>query len=313
MAQELPLVSIVTPSLNKGGFIEENILSVKNQTYPRIKHIVIDGGSTDKTLDILQKYSDSIIWISEPDDGQSDAMNKGWRVAKGEIVAVLDADDTYMPGAVETAVRFLAEHPDVDMVYGKCNIINEHSKVVGQCPATEFDLAEIICNRCEIPEPAVFLRKRILNDVGYFDINLYLAMDFDLWIRIGLRHKIKYISKLLANFRRYPGTKSVDEAYKAGHEYLYILNKLFSNPELPKEVRALKRQAYSCAYLSIGAGYCSQGQMKQARRHLIKSVMLYPWHFRKPLTGGTLITSLIGRRATEIASNLRSKLGGRQS
>ena len=90
----LPLVSVVTPSYNKGRFIEETILSVKNQTYPRIEHIVVDGGSTDGTLDILKKYGDSLIWISEPDKGQSDAINKGWRMSKGDILAYLNADDT---------------------------------------------------------------------------------------------------------------------------------------------------------------------------------------------------------------------------
>src|SRR4030042_1306962 len=122
MNDEDPLVPIVPPSLNKGRFIEETILSIKNQTYPRIEHIVIDGGSTDETLDILKKYSNSLIWISEPDKGQSDAINKGWRMAKGDILGWLNADDTYMPWAVETAVRFFAENPDVGMVYGRCNI-----------------------------------------------------------------------------------------------------------------------------------------------------------------------------------------------
>src|SRR4030042_198392 len=119
MDKELPLVSIVTPSLNQGRFIEETILSVKNQTYPRIEYIVIDGGSSDGTLDILNKYSDSLIWISERDKGQSDAINKGWKMSKGEIIAYLNADDTYMPGAVETAVRFLADNMDVGLVYGE--------------------------------------------------------------------------------------------------------------------------------------------------------------------------------------------------
>lgn len=113
MDKELPLVSIVTPSYNKGCFIEETILSVKNQTYPYIEHIVMDGGSTDGTLDILRKYANNITWLSEPDEGQSDAINKGWRRAKGQILGWLNADDTYMPWAVQTAVEFLAENPDV--------------------------------------------------------------------------------------------------------------------------------------------------------------------------------------------------------
>src|SRR4030042_2589290 len=142
MDNELPLVSIVTPSYNKARFIEETILSVKNQTYPRIEHIIIDGGSTDGTLDIIRKYSDSLTWISEPDKGQSDAINKGWKMSKGEILAYLNADDTYMPRAVETAVKFLADNMDVGLVYGECNIINEHGKVIGKYVADEFKPGE---------------------------------------------------------------------------------------------------------------------------------------------------------------------------
>ena len=126
MKEELPLVSVVTPSYNKGAFIEETILSVKNQTYPRIEHIIIDGGSTDNTIDVIKKYEGTynMHWVSEPDNGQSDAVNKGWRMARGEILGWLNSDDTYMPWAVETAVKFLTGHPNVSVVYGNCNIIN---------------------------------------------------------------------------------------------------------------------------------------------------------------------------------------------
>ncbi len=120
MTGELPLVSIVTPSLNQGRFIQETILSVKDQTYPNIEHIIVDGGSTDGTLDIIKKYEGTykMRWVSEPDSGQSDAINKGWRMAKGEILAYLNSDDTYMPWAVETAVELFSEHPDVAIIVG---------------------------------------------------------------------------------------------------------------------------------------------------------------------------------------------------
>jgi glycosyltransferase involved in cell wall biosynthesis len=165
MDEKLPLVSIVTPSYNKGTFIERTVLSVKNQTYPRVEHIVIDGGSTDGTLDILRKYSDSCLCISEPDKGQSDAINKGWRMARGDILGWLNADDTYMPWAVETAVKLLSENPDVAMVYGRCNIIDEHDKVTGEHFATEFDLADMLCYRVGVPQQAAFFRKRVLDEV----------------------------------------------------------------------------------------------------------------------------------------------------
>ena len=165
MKEELPLVSIVTPSYNKGRFIEETILSIKNQTYPQIEHIIIDGGSTDNTIDIIKKHEGTynMQWISEPDKGQSDAINKGWRMAKGEIIAYLNADDTYMPWAVEMAVKHLTKHPDISMVYGDCNIINDHGEVIGQEAAGEFDLKDILWRESMVPQQAVFLRREVLD------------------------------------------------------------------------------------------------------------------------------------------------------
>jgi len=275
MNQTLPLVSIVTPSYNKGPFIEETILSIKNQTYPHIEHIVIDGGSTDGTLDILRKYEDSLTWISEPDKGQSDAINKGWRIAKGEILAYLNADDTYMPSAVETAVKFLGEHPDVAMVYGQCNLIDERGVVIGRCGA-DSDLRKLLRGPCMIPQQTVFFRRRVIDDVGNLDANLHMAMDYDLWIRICLKFRIKYIPRVLANFRLCPGTKSVDSGHDFGHDLIYVFDRLFSDPQLPKEIRALKRRAYSHAYMVFFLHCQREHRLKQAFRHLIKALTLYP-------------------------------------
>jgi glycosyltransferase involved in cell wall biosynthesis len=314
MKEELPLVSIVTPSYNKGKFIEETILSIKTQTHPQIEHIIIDGGSTDDTINILKKYEGTynMQWLSEPDEGQSDAINKGWRMAKGEILAYLNADDTYLPEAVETAAKFLLEHPDIMMVYGRCNIINESSEVIGQSPAKEFDWEDTLCRGGMIPQPTAFFRRKILHEIGYLNTNLHMSMDLDLWIRIGLKFKMKCIPKHLANFRLCLGTKSMDDAYKFGHEHLYILSKTFSNAELPKEVRALKRKAYSYAHLSIGVSYYKQRQIKQARRHFIRTITLYPGHLRKLFVIGVQwLHRSLGGTATEIACRWKLKLVGK--
>ena len=309
MDNELPLVSIITPSLNQGSYIEETILSVKNQTYKEIEYIVIDGGSTDETLDILRKYSDSLTWISEPDKGQSDAINKGWRMSKGKIIAYLNSDDTYMPWAVETAVKFFTEHPYIAIVYGDCNIINEHGNVLGRLPGTAFNLADLICGECMIPQPTAFLRRQVIQDIGLLDVNLYMSMDFDLWIRTGLKFKVEYIPKVLANFRMCPGTKSVDELLKFCDDDSYVLNKLFADPELPKQIRDLKRRAYSGIQLKIGIRYHSLPQMKEARKHFMKAFMLYPLNFLKsPWPAGYLITSFLGAKATEIIVKYKRKL-----
>ena len=280
MDKGLPLVSIVTPSLNKGRFIEETILSIKYQTYPRIEHIVIDGGSTDDTLNILRKYSDSLVWISEPDKGMYYASNKGVRMARGEILGWLMADDTYMPQAVETAVKLLLENPDVAMVYGKCNFIDEDGKVIREFPSEPFDLVRLVRGPNIIPSPTIFLRKHIVDAVGCFDTNLHMSADYDLFIRIGLKYSIEYIPKLLATYRIYPGTKTTSEFHKFGPDLLYIYDKLFSNNELPKKLRAVRRQSYGWAHLFIGQHYCHLKQLKEARKHLTKALMLRPQYLK---------------------------------
>lgn len=311
--KESPLVSIVTPSYNSARFIEATILSVKNQTYPHIEHLIMDGDSTDNTLSIIKKYEGAynMRWVSEPDSGQSDAVNKGWRKAKGEILGWLNSDDTYMPWAIETAVKFLTDHPDVSLVYGDCNIVNECSEVTGWCQTRKFDLKGMLCRDNIVPQPAAFLRREIIDEVGYLDTNLHFAMDFDLWIRIGLKFKVEYIPQFLANFRLCLGTKSGDEPYKFAHEQLYILDKLFSDPKLPEEVSSLRRQAYSCAHFKVGTGYHSQRQMKLAREYLMKVIMLDPWKVVNPWMAGYLVTSLLGRRITNIVVKCKSKLSGR--
>lgn len=310
MQQEYPLVSIVTPSLNQGRFIEETILSIKNQSYPNIEHIIVDGGSTDNTLDIIKKYvgSYNMQWISEPDEGQSDAINKGWRISKGEIIAYLNSDDTYMPWAVDTAVKFLIEHPDVAMVYGDCNIIDDRSVVVGQCRTTEFDLGKMLCGLHGIPQPATFLRISVIDKIGYLNTNLHYAMDYDYWIRIGLKLKICSIPQVIANFRMYSGSKSVSEKEKILDDLLYILNKFFVDPALPPKIKAVKQQAYSRLHLKIGLHYRSKRQMGQTRKHLLNAILRYPPILMRTFVIGYLVTSLLGERVTNLSISLKRTL-----
>lgn len=275
MKQELPLVSIVTPSYNKEAFIEETILSVKNQTYPRIEHIVVDGGSTDGTLDVLRRYRDSVICISEPDKGQSDAINKGWRMSNGEILAYLNADDTYMPWAVEEAVKFLIDHPEVSMVYGGTHVIDEQGRIIRRHPVEEFDLTKMIFSNI-LPSHATFFRMEVLDKVGFLDENLHMRMDPEFYIRVGLKFKIQRIPKILGNYREYLETKTMSQVDNDLAERFVILDKLFSNPELPKEIRVLKGKAYSLVNLKVGLRRYEQGQKRQAIIYLLRSIRLYP-------------------------------------
>jgi glycosyltransferase involved in cell wall biosynthesis len=212
-----PLVSVITPSFNQGQFIEETIQSVLNQNFPHIEYIVVDGGSTDGALAVIQRYQDRLVWLSEPDRGQADAINKGFRMAEGDILAWLCSDDTYVvPDAVSTVVDFFLQNPGVGMVYGQCNIIDEQGRFVRVLEAEDFDLQRLIhwSLGSFIPQPATFFRRAVLDKVGMLDVDLHFSMDVDLWIRIGREFEVRRIPYILANFRMHPGSKGVSQLDK---------------------------------------------------------------------------------------------------
>lgn len=207
---EQPLVSIITPSFNQSRYIEATIKSVLTQDYPRIEYIVVDGGSTDGTVDIIRKHEGEISsWVSEKDKGQTDAINKGFARATGEILAWINSDDTYEPGAVASAVNYLLEHPEVGMVYGDCNFINEDGNVIGKFNAAQTDHRLIRQGYVHIPQQTMFFRADLWKQVGPLDPSFYFAMDYDLWTRISARTEIKYVPQTWANFRLHTSGKTI--------------------------------------------------------------------------------------------------------
>lgn len=204
-----PLVTIVTPSYNQGKFIRHTIDSVLSQSYPNIEYIVMDGGSTDDTLDILKSYGNRIRWFSEKDRGQSHAINKGFQMAKGEIVAWLNSDDMYEPNAVQTAVSFMQAHPDISLVYGKGYIIDENNQKLKEFfYAQPFDLWVLAYYWDFILQPTTFFRREPLERFGYLKEKLNWVMDWDLWLQYGLYEKVGYIEEFLACTREYGETKT---------------------------------------------------------------------------------------------------------
>jgi glycosyltransferase involved in cell wall biosynthesis len=204
------LISIVTPSYNQGPYIEETIQSVLAQDYPHIEYLIVDGGSTDNTVNIIKKYENKLAWwISERDKGQTDAINKGFARAKGDILAWINSDDTYEPGAVAAAVKYLKKLPGVGMVYGDCNFINDSGHVIGKFNAAQTSYRLLRQGYAHIPQQTMFLRAELWRQVGPLDPSFYFAMDYDLWTRIAARTEIKYIPQTWANFRLHTSGKTI--------------------------------------------------------------------------------------------------------
>lgn len=203
-------VSIITPSYNQARFIEETIQSVLNQTYSDIEYLVIDGGSFDGTVDILKKYENRLAaWVSEKDRGQTDAINKGFSMASGEIFAWLNSDDTLEPHAVARIVDFFQTNPDVGLVYGDANFINENDRVIGKFNAAQTDLKRLRDGFVHIPQQAAFFRSDCWKQIGPLDPEFYFAMDYDLWVRLAEITQIMYNPGVIANFRLHADAKTV--------------------------------------------------------------------------------------------------------
>jgi glycosyltransferase involved in cell wall biosynthesis len=209
-ASTSPKVSIVTPSYNQAQYLEETIRSVLAQDYPNIEYMIVDGGSTDGSLEIIQRYADRLAWwISEPDQGQTEALNKGFAHASGEIYAWLNSDDTYLPGAVSEAVAGLLAHPEAAMVYGDANLIDQGGKVIGQFPARQTDLRHLLRGSVHIPQQTTFFWGRLWKQVGPLDPTFYFAMDYDLWVRLAKIAPLVYQPRRWANFRLHSTGKSI--------------------------------------------------------------------------------------------------------
>ena len=204
------LISVVTPSYNQAPYIEQTIQSVLSQDYPQIEYLIVDGGSTDETVTIIKKYESRLAWwTSEKDDGQTDAINKGFARAKGDILAWINSDDTYEPGAVAAAANYLQNHPEVGMVYADCNYINESGRVIGKFNAAQTDYRRLRRGYTRIPQQTMFFRAEFWKQVGPLDPSFYFAMDYDLWTRIAARTAIKYVSQTWANFRLHSSGKTI--------------------------------------------------------------------------------------------------------
>jgi glycosyltransferase involved in cell wall biosynthesis len=216
-SRRLPLLSTVvgspvTPSYQQARFIEKTLKSVITQDYPYLEYLVIDGGSTDGTLDILQGYANSypdrVKCVSEPDRGQTDALNKGFRCAKGQILGWLNSDDVYEEGAVRRSVEAFQESPSAAFVYGRAEYLGARDEKLGTYPTlAPFDWDRLAHN-CYICQPAAFIRRQAAEEIGFLNQHLQWCMDYDLWIRLGKGRNVVFIDSILAYSRLHPRTKT---------------------------------------------------------------------------------------------------------
>jgi glycosyltransferase involved in cell wall biosynthesis len=205
----LPRVTVVTPSLNQGHFLRCTIESVLAQDYPNLEYIIMDGGSTDASAAIASEYQSRLRFISESDNGQTDAINKGFRLASGEILAWLNSDDLYLPGAVSKAVKALTANPSAGFVYGEGYLIDAAGEITRRFPHTQpFDLWRLVHLSDYILQQTCFFRRSALHQTGPLAESLRYGMDWDILIRLGARFPVVYLPQYLACLREYPAAKT---------------------------------------------------------------------------------------------------------
>ena len=204
-----PRITVITPSYNQGKFIDRTIQSVLTQADEGVEYLVIDGGSQDETVAILKRHGDRLNWVSEKDRGHADAVNKGIARATAPIIGWLNSDDIYYPGTLAAVVEFFATHPEVDVVYGDSNHIDEHDAFIEKYPTEPWNWDRLL-ETCFISQPAAFMRRSVFDRYGLIDGRAAPSIDYEFWIRLGKRGaKFEYLPKLLAATRLHAEAQTV--------------------------------------------------------------------------------------------------------
>ena len=225
-------ISIITPSFNQSRYLEQTIRSVLEQDYPALEYFVIDGGSTDSSVEIIRRYESKLAgWVSEKDRGQADAINKGIEASSGEIVAWLNSDDTYQSGAIQKAIETFQQHPEAGLVYGNVLSIDQNSQPFNLQTLKPYTLEDLMSFHI-ISQPAVFMRRAVLQQAGLLDLAYHYLLDHHLWLRMAQIAPIVYIPQTLAAARYHADAKNLAHTTEFGREAFRIVHWMETEPDL---------------------------------------------------------------------------------
>jgi glycosyltransferase involved in cell wall biosynthesis len=288
-----PLISIVIPSFNQGVFLEECLGSVLDQAYPRREILVIDGGSTDASREILRRHERRLAyWVSETDRGQAHAVDKGWARAKGEILGWLNSDDLLEPGALARAAEVYVSQPGAAILYGDVREIDARGGAVGGKKMAGFALRSLLLGK-NMGQPGVFLPRRTYETLGGLDESLHFALDFEYFLRVWTAFPDggAYIPQVVASSRVWEAAKTIKQGGSFGEEYRTVLERYFARPDLPPAVRALRRQAFArSVYFRQARLYLQGGDVWRGAAWLARAA----WWEGSPLEAARMIRSAIG-------------------
>jgi glycosyltransferase involved in cell wall biosynthesis len=296
------LVSIVTPSFNQSAYLEQTMRSVLEQDYPDLEYIVIDGASADGSADIIKKYSPRLAyWISEKDSGQADAINKGMRHAKGDIVAWLNSDDYYLPGAIQSAVAVFESNPQAVMVYGNMLAVDQTGQTINQLRYRQLTLEDLLCFQI-IGQPAVFIRHAAFERAGGLDLNFHFMLDPQLWLKIAAQGHVVHINQTWAAARYHPLAKNRLKAAEFGREAFRVLAWAETQSDLAPILQRVQRRARASVQRVNARYLLDDGQSWNALKAWMRALTIHPPTAlaRLNLLGSALL-NLIGMNRIRLA------------
>ncbi|HRK91499.1 MAG TPA: glycosyltransferase family 2 protein [Anaerolineales bacterium] len=272
----MTLVSIITPSFSQAKYLEQTIRSVLSQDHPRIEYIVMDGASTDGSVDTIEKYADELTyWESQKDNGQADAINKGFARASGDIIAWLNSDDFYLPGTVSAAVKIFDENPDVVLVYGNMLAVDENGVTFNTLTYKQLTLEDLLCFQI-IGQPAVFMRRSALQKTSGLDLSFHFLLDHLLWIQIAKHGRILHVDQTWAAARYHAEAKNRAKAAEFGREAFRILDVVEKDQSLSPILSSIHRRARASAH-RVDARYLLDGGLPaQALVAWMRALFIHP-------------------------------------
>ena len=304
-------LSIIIVNYNVRGFLEALLQSVERTADGlNVEICVVDNHSTDGSVEVIDKYADYLAWwCSEEDQGQSDAINKGWRRATGDFLGWINSDDLLTPGSIGAAVGYFREHPEAGFVFGDLQMVDYRGRFLYLSTYRDFDLVEMVENVGWISQPGNLFRRRIFEQVGLLDTSLHFMMDFDLWLRAALVCQFGYLRQPVARFRRQEEAKSSSRTHLAAEDILVIYSKLFDRADLPAELLRVRQQTWGSAHLYASGAWFHADRLPEARSELLAAYQANPrivlvrpfWR----LVAHIYFASAVGARHSRIARYTR--------
>lgn len=308
-----PLVSIVVPAYNHARYLPEAIESILNQDYQNVELIVLDDGSTDMTPVILQNYGNRFHWESQKNMGQSDTLNKGWRLAKGEVLGYLSADDTLMPSAVREAVVELAAHPEAAATYCDFNLIDPESRVVRQVATPDFSYRDMLVHLICPPGPGAFFRRGAYDAAGPWDPAYRQMPDYDFWLRLGLYGSFIRIPRVLAGFRVHEASQTYSRTMpERAAEPVRIIERILQHPDLPPELQLQADLALGNAYLMSAQLHLRAGRLASGGKALAMALRRSPGSVLSARALHLLMNAALNRAGHRLLWRLKSLFSGRR-